>query len=304
MKKEVYLAAALIGMGGLVCLGCSDDEKIVEVEKEVVKEVEKEVPVQDLTKLSDATREGLKGNPKNITEYYAMSSGSEAPSKWDSKTIISYNSAGYKTVQEVHEAYYDKIEIETDQSYLGDFKLFKDKDFKLTKKQTITLGEDNKPTKIEEMRYELYYFLITVDDDSYMMYDIRGGEWMNSGDITGGEPVGVKDYSIKANETELITTIDKTAKKATRIVRVKSVMGEGNFEDSKKSVLDLDEFGWPNENSKEDFNPAYSYKLSTRAFEEESTKYIEVLDQKGNWIVRYTTDIYNPYYKKRDIVYY
>lgn len=294
MKKNVYLGAAILMMGGLCWTACSDDEKIVEVEKIVIE--------KDYTKLSDVQREGLKGNPKTITESTSTTHDiNEIPDKWTSKVVVSYNNAGYKTGVDVYGATFNKIFIETDPNYLGDFKLLQDT-MSLLVKQTNTLAANNRPTKIVEMSYNFFYNVI-IDDEgsSFQVTNPIHDSWENTYTY-GVDSVLVKGLKVMIGETESITTIDTTAKKATRIIRGKSIYSD-DFIDEVKSVLNLDDFGWPNENSCENFNPSFVYKLPTRAFETDpSIKYMEVLDEKGNWTVRYNTR--NNSYVRRDIVYY
>lgn len=303
MKKSVYFVVTLIGMGGIWC-GCSDDEKIVEVEKVV----EKVVVEQDLAKMSETAREGLKGNPKTVTVSISNggtldeATGVITPGNWQSQVTYTYNEAGYKTNVEELVAHYTELDWEYvswgDDFYEGQYWDLKTPVLKPVRTLTVTLGDDNRPTASTEVKYQ---YGLELDGNSTMIDVVEGGsqpvdDWW--WETTSPETVVFKEKM----QTKTVTTIDAVAKKATLITQIKEGDG-GTWEDNTKTIADLDEYGYPNMNSKEEYGIEWG---RTKAFEEEaSTKYIEKLDEKGNWIVRYSLAWGSiSSYQKREIVYY
>lgn len=287
MKTKFYcLAAIAVASVGVLFTSCetTGEEKIVE----------KEVLVADN---SDAAMMGLLGNPKSILEEYsskATVTGStvDLGETISAKSKMEFNATRGLTSKISYTFLLSDAMIDKD----GWMILSNPKEKPLTT-ITNTFDAEGRLTKIESVENTYRFF---VNGTMIPSYAIDGNQIdpMHFEDlgITVFEPVEWRATS----QVKVVTTIDLTAKKATRISS--SLEGE-NWVESKKEVLDLDANGLPNESSKEVFE--------SKAFADTpATKLVEKKDAKGNWILRYTAEadgeggFINSLVTKRTIVYY
>lgn len=288
-----YLTAVAAASFGVLLTSCETkiEEKIVE------KEVIVETPDN-----SDAALMGLYGNPKSIVEEFSTKAtqGNSVDLAGDVslKSEYAFNANRNMTSSKNFKPILATIEVDAD-SYI----MLSNSELKEIEAVTYTYNTEGKLTGIEKT------------DQSYALF-VTGREILEEhmGSEIGPDLLayeyGIEGYTVAdiewrvIRQNKYVTTIDLTAKKATRIT---SFIPTGNetWEEINKEVLDLDENGRPNEFSTEQF--------SSKAFADTpATKLMEKKDAKGNWILRYTaaadteeeSGFWNKDITKRTIVYY
>lgn len=288
-----YLTAVAAASFGVLLTSCETkiEEKIVE------KEVIVETPDN-----SDAALMGLYGNPKSIVEEFSTKAtqGNSVDLAGDVSLKSEYAFNANRNMTSSKNFKPIKTGIAVDEK---GWVMFSNPELKEIEAATYTYNTEGQLTGVEKtsQSYTLY-ITGTLISEEHSSEDID--PWILS------EYYDIEEYTVSniewrvTGQQKIVTTIDLTAKKATRITSFIPT-GSETWEEINKEVLDLDENGRPNEFSKEQF--------SSKAFADTpATKLMEKKDAKGNWILRYTAEadeeeeggFWNKEITKRTIVYY